>query len=139
MGEEATEAALMKFCGWAGDDDELFTRMVNMKTTDDSYTGGYNPLHYACQNGSTGIARLLLEAGANPNIAKNNGATPIMSCLVNSGWTGQMEPYKSCILFLLNHPRFILKLNDNSDKKSSPIFCCVCQEHKSQRRSASAS
>jgi tetratricopeptide (TPR) repeat protein len=132
MGEEATEAALMMFRGWAGDDDELFTSMVNMKTTDNSYTGGYTPLHYACQNGSTGVARLLLEAGADPNIAKNNGATPIMSCLINAGWTGEMEPYKSCIMFLLNHPRFVLKLNDNSATKSSPIFCCVCQEHKSE-------
>jgi hypothetical protein len=73
MGEEATEAALMKFCGWAGDDDELFTRMVDMKTTDDSYTGGYNPLHYVCQNGSTGVARLPLEAGPTPILPKIMG------------------------------------------------------------------
>jgi tetratricopeptide (TPR) repeat protein len=132
MGEEATDLALKMFRAWAGDDDELFIGMVNMKTTDDSYTGGYTPLHYACQNGSTGVARLLLEAGADPNIAKNNGATPIMSCLINSGWSGEMEPYKTCIMFLLDHPRFVLKLNDNSATKSSPIFCCVCQEHKSE-------
>lgn len=102
-----------------------------MKTTDDSYTAGYTPLHYVCQNGYIGAVRLLLQAGANPNIAKNNGTTPIVACVAKASWTGEMEPHRSCIMLLLDHPRFILKLNDNSDKRCSPVFCCVCQEHKS--------
>ncbi len=57
-----------------------------MKTTYGSSSAGYTPLHYACQSGHIGAVRLLLEAGADPNIAKNNGATPIMSGLCRQGW-----------------------------------------------------
>jgi ankyrin repeat protein len=132
MGEEAVGQVLMMYRGWAGGDDEKFARMINMKTTDDSYTAGYTPMHYACQTGHIGAVRLLLEAGADPNIAKNNGATPIVACVAKAGWTGEMEPHKSCIMLLLDHPRFILKRNDNSETRCSPVYCCVCQEHKSE-------
>jgi tetratricopeptide (TPR) repeat protein len=55
-----------------------------------------------------------------------------MSCVGPAGWAGEMEPYKSRIMLLLDHPRFILKLNDNSDKKISPVYTCVCQENASK-------
>jgi hypothetical protein len=121
----------------ASGDDKTFEMMLNDKTTDDSPTGGYNALHYACQNGLIGAVVLLLEAGADPNIAKNNGTTPIMSVVAKAGWTGEMAPYQSCIMLLLDHPRFILKLNDNSDTKCSPVYCYVCQGFRG--RSAPAS
>jgi tetratricopeptide (TPR) repeat protein len=132
MGEEAVGHVLAMYRRCAGGDDELFASMVNAKTADDSYTAGYTPLHYACQNGFIGAVVLLLEAGADPNIGKNNGATPIVCSVAKAGWRGEMEPYKSCIMLLLDHPRFILKLNDNSDKKCSPVYCCVCQQHASE-------
>jgi hypothetical protein len=48
-------------------------------------TAGYTPMHYACQSGHIGAVKLLLEAGADPNIAKNNGATPIVACVYCQG------------------------------------------------------
>jgi ankyrin repeat protein len=117
MGEEAVEHVLTLYRRRAGYDEEVFVLMVNARATDDSQTAGYTALHYACQNGLIGAARLLLQAGADPNISK----TPIM-----------IEPYKACIMLLLDHRRFILKLNDKSDTKCSHVFCCVCQEHVSE-------
>jgi hypothetical protein len=71
MGEEAVEHIIITmYRGWAGSDEEHFACMVNVKTADDSYTAGYTALHYACQNGFIGAVVLLLEAGADPNIAK---------------------------------------------------------------------
>jgi hypothetical protein len=84
-GEAAVAAVLMMYREWANGGEELFMNMINMKTIDDSYTAGYTPLHYACQTGHIGAVKLLLEGGADPNIAKNNGATPIVACVCRQG------------------------------------------------------
>jgi ankyrin repeat protein len=73
-GDAAVEHCLAMYRVRAGGDQELFKAMVNAKTTDEKYTGGYSPSLYACQNGFTGAAGLLLQAGADPNATKNNGA-----------------------------------------------------------------
>jgi hypothetical protein len=67
-------------------------------------------------------------------MTQTDGSTPIMICVAMAGSKGEMDPYKSCIMLLLDHPRFILKLNENSDndKMSSPASWCVCQPLKSE-------
>ena len=48
---------------------------------------GVTPLALACANGSAGMARLLLTAGAEPNRARKSGETPLMT----AAFTGNLE------------------------------------------------
>ena len=114
--------------------------IVNAKTTDDEdRNGGYTALHYACQAGLSKGVRLLIEAGANPNIRKNNGATPLICSISSAGWNHRaaeterrataaenISTHKECIRMLLDHPQFDLQQNDKSgDGKVSPAWMCV--------------
>ncbi|HEV7931175.1 MAG TPA: ankyrin repeat domain-containing protein [Actinomadura sp.] len=40
-------------------------------------TAGWTPLHFAAQDGSLAAAKVLLDAGANPNTRNNDGQTPL--------------------------------------------------------------
>ena len=42
---------------------------------------GWTPLHEACNNGFTDIAKLLLENGADPNIASFDGTRYFSLCI----------------------------------------------------------
>jgi len=113
-------------------DEELFAAYVNNKSPGDERTGGYAPLHYACQSGHPEAVRLLLEAGANPNIQKNNGATALITACSAAGYADkeQLENYKQCVEYLLQHSDFDLELNDNSEEMRSPPWICVNREYR---------
>ena len=85
---------------------------VNAKATDGEYVGGYAPLHYACQNALPDAVTLLLNAGADPNQTKNNGATPLIVAVATAGHRPQfIEQHTECVRRLVEHPRFDLELN----------------------------
>lgn len=85
---------------------------VNAKATDGEYVGGYAPLHYACQNGLHDAVTLLLNAGADPNQTKNNGATPLLVAVATAGHRPELiEQHTKCVRRLVDHPRFDLDLN----------------------------
>ena len=88
---------------------------VNAKATDGEYVGGYAPLHYACQNGLHDAVTLLLNAGADPNQTKNNGATPLLVAVATAGHRPELiEQHTECVRRLVDHPRFDLDLNGAS-------------------------
>lgn len=55
-------------------------------------TAGWTPLHFAAQDGSLAAAKVLLDAGANPNTRNNDGQTPLWTAVMNksSAPDGQM-------------------------------------------------
>jgi ankyrin repeat protein len=120
-----------------GGGDEAVTQVCNTPATDQTHTGGYYPLHYACQNAHKEMVQLLLDNGADPNVVKNNGASPLMcavfSCGAHSGAFGTVANYEACVRLLLDHPGFDLESNDrggqNTDDNSrnSPVWCAVGQ------------
>lgn len=67
-------------------------------------TAGWTALHFAAQEGSIEIAKLLIEAGAEIDAQDSHGNTPLMKAVFNSKGQGDMilllrqhgaDPYKS--------------------------------------------
>lgn len=62
--------------------------------------------------------RLLLEAGANPNIAKTDGSTALMTTCAAAGYErnapcgGTMKEYKECVELLSESPNFDFRANN---------------------------
>ena len=54
---------------------------VNAKDTMPGPTGGVSALNVAVQNCAHDSVRVLLSLGADPNLPKNNGATPVLTCI----------------------------------------------------------
>jgi ankyrin repeat protein len=48
--------------------------------------GGMSALHYAAREGCSACVRLLLEAGANPDVADPDGVTPLVMAGLNARW-----------------------------------------------------
>jgi ankyrin repeat protein len=57
---------------------------VYIKSVDDRDKSGRTSLYIACQDGNEKIVNLLLQSGANVNIAANNGSTPLHAASLNS-------------------------------------------------------
>jgi len=89
-------------------------------------------LHYACQNGHFDSVRVLVEAGANPNVQKNNGTTPLITACAAAGFMGKQKLKESiqCVECLLESPQFDLEVNDNSDEMRGPPWICVNREYR---------
>jgi hypothetical protein len=49
-------------------------------------------------------------------------------CVAKAGWTGEMEPHTDRTL--LDHPRFILKRNDNSATRCIPSIVAFAKSTK---------
>ncbi|MEV5708729.1 ankyrin repeat domain-containing protein [Actinoallomurus sp. NPDC052274] len=58
----------------------IATKQVDLDSRDKA---GVSPLHYASRHGHIDPVRLLLEAGANPNITENYGFTPLHEAAEN--------------------------------------------------------
>ncbi|QKG22982.1 ankyrin repeat domain-containing protein [Actinomadura verrucosospora] len=58
----------------------IATKQVDLDSRDKD---GVSPLHYAARHGHADPVRLLLEAGANPNITENYGFTPLHEAAEN--------------------------------------------------------
>ncbi len=117
--------------------DDTAVEVVNTQATDGTYTGGYYPLHYACQWGNTDTVRVLLDNGADPNTTKNNGASPLMCAVFAAGsntsnpmFTATDREYEACVRMLLEHPKFDLAANDEGfEAQNSPVWCAVGQPY----------
>ena len=48
---------------------------------------GQTPFLRAALSGDVTLMRLLLEHGADPNLATNDGATPLMAAAASTGWS----------------------------------------------------
>ena len=104
--------------------DEIRKR-INTNNGDEAPTGGYYPLHYACQAGRPGVVRLLLESRAEPNVTKNNNATPLLTAIFAGGHHPErLHDYEACARLLLEHPDFDLKIND-ATTHCCPTWVCV--------------
>lgn len=55
-------------------------------------TGGVTPLHRAVRNRCAAAVRALLDAGADPHRANNNGSTAIMLAQWTTGRSGSGSP-----------------------------------------------
>ena len=60
-------------------------KRINTQNSDGAPSGGYYPLHLACQAGKPGVVRLLLESRAIPNVMTTNAATPLLTAIFNGG------------------------------------------------------
>ena len=60
-------------------------KRINTQNSDGGPSGGYYPLHVACQAGKPGVVRLLLESRAEPNVTTHNAATPLLTAIFNGG------------------------------------------------------
>jgi len=97
MAPEAKHAALLKLPEWQaeqylsqqarqliaaieGDDQDRVRTILSHHPTllERRTTQGWTPLIVACHHGRTSIAKLLLESGADPNLAGRKGTTPLM-------------------------------------------------------------
>ena len=78
MCDSSTGASLLHYT--AGKDDPQYLQCVVNKfdKKDLMDKEGFTPLHYACRMGFLEQARILLESGADSNIASNDGSTCLM-------------------------------------------------------------
>lgn len=70
--------------------------------------GGYTPLHMALINGENQIARILIKAGANPNVKSNKGNTPLHTAVA-------MQNSNEIISALLNNKADINIFNEANE------------------------
>ena len=78
-GMKKMAAAPRRFCA-SGEKSSLVRvmseRFAGGADVDARQRHGYTPLHAAAQNGDVELLELLLSAGANPSVAKDDGETP---------------------------------------------------------------
>ena len=78
-----------------------------------------SPLSHACMTNNHEIAKLLLDAGADPNIADRHGETPLHYA---SG-----HKYSKMVKLLLSHPKINVNLTDNMG--DTALHKAACQGH----------
>lgn len=112
--------------------EHVIQRLINTPDMDDSRSGGYTPLHRACQYAQVDTVKLLLQEGADPNAWKNNGSTPLMSAVASRGMhirNGGLPPpqkdFVECAKLLLKHEKFDRKRNDDEAQLCSPVWAAV--------------
>ena len=76
--DSSTGATLLHYAA-EKDDPQFLQCVVNKFEKKDLFDReNFTPLHYACRRGLFEQARILLESGADANIASNDGSTPLM-------------------------------------------------------------
>jgi len=95
-------------CFWCTE--AIFKMLKGITSVEPGYSGGNteNPIYEEVASGKTGhieVVKILLENGANPNIANDGGLTPLMSAV----WKEEIEPVK----VLVRHPGIDLTITDH--------------------------
>jgi len=106
-----------------GDDkhDFMIRMMLNQRDkSDPSRSGGYAAIHYAASHGNRETLQVLLDAGADPNLIKNNGCTALHVAIASAGYDHTridipIQNFIECIEVLMRHPEFCLLQNDRHD------------------------
>jgi ankyrin repeat protein len=85
-----------------------------------SSSGGLGAIHFAAQYGNHKIISILLDAGANPNLIKNNGCTALHTVIFAAGYDQfrkgrSIDDYLKCIDILMKHKKFELPRHDRHD------------------------
>ena len=133
--------------------DEAVAAVINTPADDTTRSGGYYPLHYACQLGDWRMVELLLSNGADVNTVKNNGSGALMCAVFSCGCLGGLmgvhahnpdskidsygrprenaEDFERCVRLVMEHPNFDLDSNDMTagDAANSPVWCAVGQSY----------
>ena len=92
----------------------------NLGSDRSSSSGGLGAIHYAAQYGNHKIISILLDAGANPNLIKNNGCTALHTTVFAAGYDQfrkgrSIDVYLKCIDILMEHAKFELPRHDRHD------------------------
>jgi hypothetical protein len=114
---------IQNLCSTSSDTD--IERLVNERDLQpgserSSSSGGLGAIHYAAQYGNHKIISILLDAGANPNLIKNNGCTALHTAVFAAGYDQfrkgrSIYDYLKCIDILMEHEKFELPRHDRHD------------------------